>query len=289
MAIMTTSKETITKDADGNILAYENNTDSQNIHKSDEGDFIKIYTEALDKLPDNVTLPAFRLLIQLAKYSNYADINDYEGGMIIQLTISVREEIQDKLKIQKSAFYKNMKNLIDNNLIREVKQSCYQLNPSILGKGYFEYKANYKQGGIKDLREYWKEGCKQRTVVIEDNRYVLSQLVSEVKSLNSKLYHLKQKHDYTAMEEVQHEMLKYIKGIKELSQTEYTKYIKYAINNNEDINKLKDDEQKKQKEEEAKLKKEAEELQKAMDESSKPLTQEEYDSLFDDDPFNMFS
>ena len=39
----------------------------------------------------------------------------------------------------------------------------------------------------------------------------------------------------------------------------------------------------------AEEKKEAEELQKAMDESSKPLTPEEYNSLFDDDPFNMFS
>lgn len=289
MAIMTTSTETIIKDEDGNIISSETNTDSQNIHKSDEGDFIKIYTESLDKLPANLTVHAFRCLLQLAKYASYADINDLEGGMLIQLSPVIREDIQTILNIKKRTFQDDLKNLVDCNLLRQIRKNCYQLNPDVIGKGYFEYKANYKQGGIKDLREFWAGGCKKRIVTIEDNRYVLSQLVDEVKKLYKQLYQYKQKRDYQKMEEIQNQILKFLKGMKELSQTEYTKYVKYAINADEDINKLKDDEQNKQKEEEAKLKKEAEELQKAMDESSKPLTQEEYNSLFDDDPFNMFS
>ena len=124
---------------------------------NDEGDFIKIYTKALADLPDSLTVTAFRFLIELAAHMSYADINDPEGGMLIQINAQMREEIQDRLHIKKAMFYRNLRTLEEHGLIKEVKKACYQINPNLLGKGYFEYRPMYRQGGIKALRDKWND------------------------------------------------------------------------------------------------------------------------------------
>lgn len=241
--IIQKTNTTINKDSDGNIISEEITVDSSVIQKSDEGDYIKVYFSELDKLPDILTMSSFRLLLQLSKYSSYSDVNDLEGGMLVQLTSLVREEIQNTLGIKKRTFYDNMKNLITCNLIREVRKSCYQLNPLLLGRGYYEYKPNYKQGGIKDLREYWKMGCKQREVVIEDNRYLLFELLEEVKKLSSELRKSEKEKDYKKMKEIKPELSKFLKGLNELSKTEYTKYVKYLVECDDKIKEHEQDEE----------------------------------------------
>ncbi|MDE7198601.1 MAG: hypothetical protein K2O15_06915 [Lachnospiraceae bacterium] len=129
---------------------------TQNTH-DDEGDFIKIYTKSLADLPDTLTVAAFRFLIELAVHMSYADINDPHGGMLVQINAQNREEIQSRLNIKKAMFYRHLKTLEAHSLIKEVKKSCYQINPNLLGKGYFEYRPMYRQGGIKALRDSWKD------------------------------------------------------------------------------------------------------------------------------------
>lgn len=124
---------------------------------NDEGDFIKIYTKALADLPDTLTVAAFRFLIELAAHMSYADINDPQGGMIIQINAQMREEIQDRLNIKKAMFYRHLRTLEEHNLIKEVKKTYFQINPNLLGKGYFEYRPMYRQGGIKALRDNWRD------------------------------------------------------------------------------------------------------------------------------------
>lgn len=227
MAIIKNTHTIEKYDSDGILTGTEVTVDSSNIHKSDEGDFIKIYTSALDKLPQNLTLAAFRCLLQLAKYASYADINNLEGGMLIQLTTTVREEVQEKLNIKKRTFYDNLKNLVDCNLLREYKKSCYQLNPNLLGKGYYEYKATYKQGGINDLRDYWSGGCKKRIVEIDDNRMVASQIKDEINKIKKEMYKAKKVKDYKKLQDLQLDMIKFMNGLKEISENEYTKYVEY--------------------------------------------------------------
>jgi len=151
-------------------------TDSTNIHKNEEGYYTKIYDDGLDSLPEQLTMAAFKFLIHLAKYASYADINDLEGGMLIKLDKATREELQEKLNIRRSVFYTNLKNLVDCDIIREIRQSCYQVNPNLLGKGYFEYNAKYNQGGIKDLREKWNGNLKQKTVAANDIKHTIGDI-----------------------------------------------------------------------------------------------------------------
>ena len=70
---------------DGIVTEREVITDSTNIHKNEEGTYIKIYYEKLDNLPEKLTLASFRFLIFLSKY---ADINDKNGGMLIHINKS---------------------------------------------------------------------------------------------------------------------------------------------------------------------------------------------------------
>lgn len=269
------NKHTIERlDADGILTGTEVTTDTVNIHKSDEGDFIKLYTEALDKLPADLTLAGFRLLLQLAKYASYADINDLEGGMLIQITATIREEIQQTLDIQKRAFYKYLKNLVDCNLLREVRQSCYQLNPSVVGKGYYEYKPSYKQGGINDLRIFWSGGCKQRIVVVDDNRMVASQIKNEINEIKKEMYKAKKVKDYKKLQDLQLDMIKFMNALKEISENEYTKYVEYLnIANDKNDNKTDD----------------SDKTDSDEDTSPKGYIPSGDSNAFDEaDPFNMF-
>ncbi len=207
---------------DGIVTEREVITDSTNIHKNEEGTYIKIYYEKLDNLPEKLTLASFRFLIFLSKYADYADINDKNGGMLIHINKSIRDELEEKLKIKKRTFYDNLKNLVECDLLKKVDSNLYQLNPFLLGKGYFEYKANYKQGGIKDLRENWNGALEGKAVTIDDNRLVAASLKAEIEKLDNEL-------DVTADAYEKRELLRekqqLANQLKKLSQTEYTKIV----------------------------------------------------------------
>lgn len=277
MAISTKTTETIIKDADGHIRSVETTVDSKNIHKSEEGDYIKIYAEGINNLPDDLSLAAFRLLIQLANYASYADIKDTEGGMLIELTPTVCEEIKAKLKIKKSAFHKNLSNLVECKLIRQIRKSCYQLNPNLLGKGYYEYKPTYKQGGIKDIRQTWDEGFIEKTITVDDNSYVISEVWQEIKELRSQLY--KEKNP-VEREYLQHRINSFLTEVKKISEQEYTKCVKYAV-----VDNLEQQEETPEQEETPGQ----EEYYTIGGSSSGYIPSNESMPQIDDDPFNMDS
>lgn len=237
MPIIKSTHEKEVRDENGLLVKRETTTDSTNIHKNEEGNYIKIYVDNLDRLPENLTLSAFRFLMQLAKYAGYADINDLEGGMLVKLDAVTKEAIMNTLNIKIRTFYDNLKNLVKCNLIRKIANGCYQLNPNFLGKGYFEYKANYKQGGIKDLRENWNSGFKEKTVVVNDNRYTKGMLIDEIERINERL---KETNDWKIKQDLLLEKNSWLKEVKKISETEYTKFVEYAIQQNEEINKLKE-------------------------------------------------
>lgn len=232
MAIVNNTYEKEEYDSNGLIVKREVTSNSTNIHKNEEGLYIKIYSAGLDSIPDDLSLAAFRFLIQFATYASYADINDLEGGMLIQLNSTIREEIQEKLNIKRRTFYENLKKLVDYDLIREIRKSCYQLNPNLLGKGYFEYNTTYKQGGIKDLRENWNGNLKQERVDISYSKQTIDMVKAHIEELDEQIKH---ERDRDIRISLQNDKQFCLKTLKNYSETEYTKLVDYAIQQNKEI------------------------------------------------------
>lgn len=232
MAIITNTYEKEEYDSNGHIVKREVTTDSKNIHKNEEGAYIKLYLEGLNNIPDNLSLAAFRFLIQLATYASYADINDLAGGMLIQLNSTIREEVQEKLNIKRRTFYENLKKLVDYDLIREIRKSCYQLNPNVIGKGFYEYNPTRKTGGIKDLKENWNGNLKQETVFINNEKETIEMIKSNIEELDKEIKSEPDRDIKMLLLDDKHE---YLRGLKKLSETEYTKLVDYAIQQNKEI------------------------------------------------------
>lgn len=175
MAIMTTNSQKVVKDTDGKVLSVETRTDTQTIKKNEENEYVKIYTDKiLDLIDDELPNKQFKFIILLTKYVGYADVNDLHGGMIIKLDTRTKKEIQEKLEIQESYFYKTIKELEKRKLIKKIDKGYYQLNPFFFGKGYYEYRPNYKQGGIKDIRVTWYLDTTEKAKKVEDNLDVIA-------------------------------------------------------------------------------------------------------------------
>lgn len=169
-AIMKTNTEKVVKDAEGKVLSVETRTDTQAIKKNEENEYVKMYTDKiLDLIDDKLSNKQFKFIILLTKYVGYADVNDLNGGMIIKLDTRTKKEIQNKLGIQESYFYKTIKELKKKRLIKKIDKGYYQLNPFFFGKGYYEYRPSYKQGGIKDIRDTWDLDITEKAKKVENN------------------------------------------------------------------------------------------------------------------------
>lgn len=228
--MITTKINNIEKyDADGNIISSEVTVNSVNTHKNGEGDYVKIYTDKLN-LVKNISGDAFKLLITLCKYMSYADISDLEGGMLIKVDVETREKIQGELNIARSKFYKDFKALKDNNLVKSIKGNTYQINPLIIGKGFFEYRTSYKSGGIKDLREKWDKGLKQEKVYISaDGAIAIAGLKAEIKKLARDFKKYNKLGDRESARDCKETINYFTKQLKQLDEREYTKIVKYTV------------------------------------------------------------
>lgn len=177
MAIMESKSETIITDSEGRVVATESRSDTQNIKRNEEGEYIKVYSDGIKRL---LTLSdkALKLLILLTKESDYADVTDTRagGGMTFKLDREVKEELQDILGIKERYMRKLIKELEDGTCIKKLKYNRYQLNPFIFGKGYYEYRPAYKQGGIKNIRDSWNnpQESEEKSRQIEDNLEVIA-------------------------------------------------------------------------------------------------------------------
>lgn len=217
----------IVKHYDENNLLLDTTETSKivNFKKSnEEGKYIKIYEEGLEKLL-SLSANAFLLLFELCKEMSYADIKDKAGGQIVRINKSVREDIQDRLGIKKRAFYSLLAILKDNNIIRSFGNGDYQINPNIIGKGLFEYNPKLKYGGIKDLRDTFSQEKVSNTVVEYDIPLIKGQLESE-------LERIRREYDTSDDREYRKYLANLINSfhfeIEKLNDTEYTKKIKYS-------------------------------------------------------------
>lgn len=196
-----------------------------NFKKSnEEGKYIKIYEEGLEKLV-SLSANALLLLFELCKEMSYADIKDKAGGQIVRINKSIREDIQDRLGIKKRAFYSLLAILKDNNIIRSFGNGDYQINPNIIGKGLFEYNPRFKYGGIKDLRETFSQDKVSNTAIEYDIPLIKEQLEIELEKIRNE-------YDTSNDREYRKYLAKMINDfqyeIKKLNDTEYTKKIKYS-------------------------------------------------------------
>lgn len=224
--LMLVQNTEIVKHYDENNLLLDTTETSKivNFKKSnEEGKYIKIYEEGLEKLLA-LSANAFLLLFELCKEMSYADVKDKAGGQIVRINKSVREDIQDRLGIKKRAFYSLLAILKDNNIIRSFGNGDYQINPNIIGKGLFEYNPKLKYGGIKDLRETFSQEKVSNTAIEYDIPLIKGQLELELEKIRS---------EYDTSDD--REYRKYLANminsfqfeIKKLNDTEYTKKIKF--------------------------------------------------------------
>lgn len=155
--IYTSSK--INKDENGVIIGTEEEVKA--VHKNarnEEDDFFKIYFNQVSKI---LELPptAIAVLLQLCKRMSYANIKNKEdfGGQCVNVGKTVRSAICKELDIKERAYYNNMRILLENEIIRKVENAKIQINPAIVGRGYFHYSPKQKSGGICDIRIAFKK------------------------------------------------------------------------------------------------------------------------------------
>ncbi|MBQ6994233.1 MAG: hypothetical protein IJN64_07085 [Lachnospiraceae bacterium] len=187
MGIITNTVINNKYDESGLLISKEEEVTKVNYKKSnDEGEYIKIYFEEIDKickLPSGCVV----LLLELSKRMSYANMADNEnfGGQIIHLRKDIRQKICDELGIKDRAFFSNLKKLKDEGFIKKVSDSTYQINPSAIGRGLYEYNTRLKYGGIKDLRMNYKMDAKAETTVEDDNLVTYQFIESEIKRFES--------------------------------------------------------------------------------------------------------
>jgi len=190
---------------------------------NEEGNFIKIYTDNMEIL--NKLQPCcLHLLFELCKQMSYADIRDKYGGQLIRINKSIREDIQKELNIKKRAFFKNLKILKDNGVIKDCGSGDYQINPNLIGKGLFEYNPKLKFGGIKDIRETFDTEMVSATEVEYNIPLIKEALEAELEALKKEYAKV---NDRTLSRMIASDIKAYEHEISRLDDKEYTKTIRY--------------------------------------------------------------
>lgn len=118
----------ITEKSTGEILDRE-----RTFRVPKEPDFVKLYLDCIATFK-GLSKGISPFLMEILKYMTYAD--DYtKGGQTVTLTGFQRKQIAQRLGITDSAVMKNIKQLVNANILSRVALSVYQVNPEIFGKG----------------------------------------------------------------------------------------------------------------------------------------------------------
>lgn len=166
-------KEVITthEDADGNISTSTVST-TTNFRKSDEPDYIKIYTKMwceFNLIPERW----HRLFLELAIRMNYADSTDLPNSQTVVVYGGTTEAIRDACGWKdKSTLRKGLKVLCDCGAIRKTDfRATYQINPNYASRGLWKYDPKRKTGGVEDLITTFnfKDGSVETKVVWADD------------------------------------------------------------------------------------------------------------------------
>lgn len=140
----------IIEDANGDITKSEI-IKTNEITKSDEPDYIKLYTKVWCEFNDIPTIYR-NLFLLLASNMTYANTNDKEGGQLVNAGEPLKSMILKELKWKERNYYKGLKTLCETKAIKKIMKGVYQINPSYAARGSWFYNARTDSGGIKDLK-----------------------------------------------------------------------------------------------------------------------------------------
>lgn len=283
-----------TKDKYGHVLEITTNTKTVSVGRSTEPNFCKFYTDKLDLL-DNVKDSSLRLLIHLLPYVDYADVTDLSGGQLIRLDKKAKEEITQKMKTSERTFFRSLKDLIENKIIKKIDSINYQINPFLVGCGFWIYKENYHSGGIGDLRNAWNEADGKRVVekryVVEDSAILRTGLRVELEEAYKAFKKAVEKKDIVEADYCKERINEYTHSLKELDVEEYTKFVKYAVEVNKiDLENLDADIDEEKELDNENVKQEPEPIKFViMSDDLIPPEPPEGFGMSDDDPFLLFA
>lgn len=226
MAIVTNTTERNHYDENGVLIKKEEEVHKVNFKKNnDEGEYIKVYFADIRRLC-SLSANAVALLIELASRMSYANATDDEnfGGQIVIVRKEIREAICKELGIQTRAYYNNIKKLKEEKFIKEVSKSTYQINPSIMGRGLYEYSPKFKYGGIKDLREVFDKDVETETTVEDDTETI--RFVEQEIERCTELY--KNETDNYIKQAMAKDIREMREELKKLSDMNYSKTTKFT-------------------------------------------------------------
>lgn len=139
-----------TEDADGNISTSTLEKTST-IAKSDEPDYIKLYTKTWCEF-NQIPLRLRDLFLELVVRMSYADSSNPDESQIVFTGKPTSTAIMRALDLKQSTYNQYLRELRECKAIRQVSRGVYQINPAYAGRGQWKYNPTLQSGGISDLK-----------------------------------------------------------------------------------------------------------------------------------------
>lgn len=139
-----------TEDADGNI-SVSTVEKTNKITKSDEPDYIKLYTRTWCEF-NQIPLRLRDLFLELIVRMTYADSTNPEESQIVYTGKPTSTSIMKALDLKQSTYNQYLRELRECGAIRNVSRGVYQINPQYAGRGQWKYNPTLQSGGISDLK-----------------------------------------------------------------------------------------------------------------------------------------
>lgn len=238
---------TETKDEYGRVTGSESTIRTVSIGRSGEPEYVKIYTNNF-KLIKDLKNESLKIFLILCQYVGYADVSDKAGGQLVKIDKDIKGRIMNELDISLSTLSRSLSDLKNHKLIKKIDGTTYQMNPFLVGRGFWEYRPSYSSGGVGDLRNDWNVEDGRPLVatcqVTDNSEIVKYHLKEEIKKYYGLFWAAVRERNGSDADYYQGQVDKYTKELREMDAEEYSKYVKYAVEvNNEDIDPLFEEEE----------------------------------------------
>lgn len=159
-----------TEDADGNISTSTLEKTSK-IAKSDEPDYIKLYTSTWCEF-NQIPLRLRDLFLELIVRMSYADSSSPDESQIVYTGKPTSTAIMKALGLKQSTYNQYLRELRECKAIKQVSRGVYQINPNYAGRGQWKYNPTLQSGGISDLRATFDfvKGTVETKIIWGDNK-----------------------------------------------------------------------------------------------------------------------
>lgn len=235
------------KDRYGRVTGSESVISTVSIARSTEPTYVKIYTNKFNLIKD-LKNESLKILLVLCQYVGYADVSDKAGGQLVKIDKDIKEKIMSELDISLSTLNRGFADLKNHKLIKKIDGTNYQMNPFLVGRGFWKFKTDYNSGGIEDLQSDWNAEDRNVHIVSRNvnncSGLIKDHLKEEIKKYNKLFWAAVRERKGTDAEEYQEQINKLMKELREMDEETYTQFTKYAVAvNNEDIESLFDEEE----------------------------------------------